>query len=796
MAAFVPLEEDDSTTPTFSYGARIEESHFLRIADELRDLPADIISPLPAYSLYQQHAIVAHHHTNHVPKHRLNSFESVGSIAPSHCAPSSIPVFGNPSCSSSMFPTPVPAISPYLCPGAFASGLSQYPRRPQQESFSTGIPSLNSPGLQLNSMPHTTTYDFSRHYFPLTPPVDDPKTGTTGYPFGECSTLLPVFSSLLPSPSVTDEPNPFTVSGRLDASTTEHVPLSPVSATSRPEPFLPTFPPSTLDRSPPLSSVISSGLARRRSRLTTLPSPSLSCTSIPPSSRTNPPKGRTSGGGPRSGNSRDEIVCFCKFCRVEIATLQLRKKGKDSDVELAEDFVCFDCRPDLVEGDGNEQESRQSRIGYHSSLSALLDREEGTEVQSRRRRSGSSAKVRRAVASRRDPKAELLTCDVCRWTIAAGELRPANPQETLNFTTEVICLHCSLTYRRCSDDGGGGGRLGVGKWRCKELFEEGRRNCSFSHARMGSIQDLVYDTHAIADIERDLPRLESVCFEFFRSSVLSALAVPDVLESEEPIAVNYEQIDKMASDSWSHFETFFRPCSDSTKRRFIGLRWASPTTRKKGRKIPASPSLSGQDFDGAAMRSGLRLTGFALMEVDIERSLLFTPLTMPMGSVGETFDASTTLLQHLSRRIACDLDNLNLGRRSAKLSPIPPIQEAWTAVLFSKDTRGANHLETRRGYLPLGKYVAGHEIPSEAHIESRMQEFVPATLQGGWRVFVRPYRGATDDWGELVTSRRRRKSVGAAEGRRAATRVKFEEADSDADYEEGPSTRRTKRTRS
>lgn len=76
---------------------------------------------------------------------------------------------------------------------------------------------------------------------------------------------------------------------------------------------------------------------------------------------------------------------------------------------------------------------------------------------------------------------------------------------------------------------------------------------------------------------------------------------------------------------------------------------------------------------------------------------------MPMGSVGETFDASTTLLQHLSRRIACDLDNLNLGRRSAKLSSIPPIQEAWTAVLFSKDTRGANHLETRRGYLPLGK---------------------------------------------------------------------------------------------
>lgn len=34
---------------------------------------------------------------------------------------------------------------------------------------------------------------------------------------------------------------------------------------------------------------------------------------------------------------------------------------------------------------------------------------------------------------------------------------------------------------------------------------------------------------------------------------------------------------------------------------------------------------------------------------------------------------------------------------------IPPIEEAWTAVLFSKDTRGTNHLETRRGYLPSEK---------------------------------------------------------------------------------------------
>jgi hypothetical protein len=67
------------------------------------------------------------------------------------------------------------------------------------------------------------------------------------------------------------------------------------------------------------------------------------------------------------------------------------------------------------------------------------------------------------------------------------------------------------------------------------------------------------DTHSLASIGPDLARLESVCFEFYRNSILSALAVPDVLEGEDPIALNYEQIEKMAVDTWTHFETFFKP---------------------------------------------------------------------------------------------------------------------------------------------------------------------------------------------------------------------------------------------
>jgi len=68
------------------------------------------------------------------------------------------------------------------------------------------------------------------------------------------------------------------------------------------------------------------------------------------------------------------------------------------------------------------------------------------------------------------------------------------------------------------------------------------------------------DTHSLSTIHRDdLERLNSICFEFFRTSLLSALAVPDVLEAESPIAIIYDQIEKLSVDTWAHFDPFFRP---------------------------------------------------------------------------------------------------------------------------------------------------------------------------------------------------------------------------------------------
>ncbi|GAA5985971.1 hypothetical protein JCM5350_007826 [Sporobolomyces pararoseus] len=811
MAAFVPLDEPSlgqCLSETVGGGGTGDSSNFLRTAEELRSLPADLISPLPAYSFYRQHE-AAHHPLVPPTKARPNPFTanqqqeqqipSHALLPPSSSSSSSWPLF-HPSSYSPAFnsTSSLPTFPPYPSTTPVDLGLSTVPPRGTQSSSFSTPPFIYSPGLHLNltsasSTCTSTGYDFSQQYFPLTPPVEDSsKAGVelSSYPFTSSSvsssSLPPVFPSLLsPYTPVTNE-HSFTVpQGFVNPSTSSN--LSP-KLLSLPHP--PSAPSSST-----LSSLISSGIARRRLRVPPLPSPCLSSSSNPSSStaRSQPPKAKTSQGGGRSQYSRDEVISSCSTCHVELATLQLRKKGGAQHVDFVNDFTCFECKPDLAALERTPGDSEELKVGYHSSLSALLDREEGTEIQRKRRRVGSRAKARRSASTRQTSKDNSLTCDVCRRTIASGDIRPSNPGEKLNFTVEVICSHCSSTYRRCSDDGGGGGRLGVGKWRCKELFEEGRKNCSFSHARMGPIQDLIYDTHSMSSISQDLARLETTCFEFYRNSVLSALAVPDVLEGEDPIAISYDQIEKMAVDSWTYFEPFFKPCYDTTKKRYIGLRWANPTTRKKGRKLGYSPSLSASDSGSPALRLGLRLTGFAIMEVDIENGILFTPLAMPIGSVGETYDASTTLLQHLSRHIASELEIINLDRRRKHLPSLPPIRDAWTAVLFSKDTRGANHLETRRGYLPLEKYASIHGEVSTERIESRLNEFLPSCLQGGWRLFARPYGGATDDWGQLASNRRRRKSVSLTDH---AKSTKFEnEEDSDDDYEEVPASRRSKRSR-
>lgn len=53
-------------------------------------------------------------------------------------------------------------------------------------------------------------------------------------------------------------------------------------------------------------------------------------------------------------------------------------------------------------------------------------------------------------------------------------------------------------------------------------------------------------------------------------------------------------------------------------------------------------------------------------------------MIMPIGSVGNTYEATTKLLQHMSDRVYED-HALESDQRS---DPLPPLQEAWTTSMY------------------------------------------------------------------------------------------------------------------
>ncbi len=85
---------------------------------------------------------------------------------------------------------------------------------------------------------------------------------------------------------------------------------------------------------------------------------------------------------------------------------------------------------------------------------------------------------------------------------------------------------------RCTDCGGGGGpRVGIGKWRLKQVFLPGRKTCSLSHNRVGDRPKEIGVHCPQIDFTPDqLKEVLSRCHALWTEKTLSRLAVPEMLE--------------------------------------------------------------------------------------------------------------------------------------------------------------------------------------------------------------------------------------------------------------------------
>lgn len=392
MSAFVP--HDDPLTAFED--VQLGEENFLRTADDLSHLPPDLMSPITNYSFYREPTL----YLPPPPKHRLQTFQpkSASHDRPLFFSPTVSLSSASPASASSIFSSHAHSVD-CTCSPVHAVDLDFVPSQSQSKTSTTfrlSAPLLASPGCHSDTTTSTSTSNplhLAQYTFPLTPPLDErsPTPSKSYLDWKPCS--LSTFASL---------PLPL-----LPAPTKPVFDLSPLHRLD----LLPSlFPPS-----PFLQRVLASGLARRQSRHPYLASPALSCSSLPASRLKAPSKSRTSNGGTRSKYSREELACYCSTCNIGIATLLLRGKGSDLNVDYTPHFDCFDCRPDLA-GDAQDYEPpHEIKVGYATTLSALLDQKEGLQMQQRRRSIGSTAKVRKAGAGRRDCNLNLVTC---KWPIS------------------------------------------------------------------------------------------------------------------------------------------------------------------------------------------------------------------------------------------------------------------------------------------------------------------------------------------------------------------------------------------
>ncbi|KAL7342815.1 putative microtubule-associated protein [Rhodotorula toruloides] len=447
-----------------------------------------------------------------------------------------------------------------------------------------------------------------------------------------------------------------------------------------------------------------------------------------------------------------ELDHHCQACGRKIGRLMLRggpveRSNGDDPSNYVGAFYCSVCvavPPSSGGGIAGRSELAPphphniyaGEATYYDTLTAAVDRYQGIDPKQQdirpppappgKTRSGFTAHVSMPGASKKrrqsvaDDAEGVLACDVCRRDIGSGTLQLASTGEPVGATVEVICAHCEVRYTRCSDCGGGGGSKG--------------------------------DIWTVASIPAErITEVVDICRELYFGQLLGTLAVPDMLESVAPIARSFHEVEKLAVDSWTHFEPYITDDVETATgvRHYVALRWARPISRKKRSKkkaaaaaaaaegegtrsspedaksgLPGSPSEDDHDDEPQLIREGKVLTGFILAEQELERGILHVVTTLPTGA-GEAYDASTRLLQTLVARVHEDTHALNQQRASMQLAPYPAVTVAWTMHMTKRDSRIMSRLETRRGFIPLEDFLVKYPDTNKANFPPIRKTYLP-----------------------------------------------------------------------
>ncbi|GAA5947000.1 hypothetical protein JCM3765_002112 [Sporobolomyces pararoseus] len=473
--------------------------------------------------------------------------------------------------------------------------------------------------------------------------------------------------------------------------------------------------------------------------------------------------------GTRRGNkTKVDVPISCISCGRKIARLILRGQKHELEVPYEATFTCLSCSDSAEAGGGGgsgieESPGGQSvgsserspsyspHVGNSSRRASIVSTSGSTPTSTSTAPATFRKKNKRLDAG----QATLTACDVCLMDRAKGSVLPREPEKghSIDFQIEVVCVSCDEKYQRCSDCGGGGGvRLGTGKWRSKELFKDGKKTCSLRHQRLGAFPEMEYQVWKNMDIPRDeLEEVSEKCGEMFANQMLGAIAIPEVLERNGAIWTSYEEAKTHAYMGWKGMDPMIRYDIEPSReiRRYLALRLCAPNLRKTTRKADLPPQRevprSGQIFKGDK-----EIVGYIIAEWDMKSGVLFLPLVIPWDATGEAYDATTLLLQALCARVQRDQQEENHHRSLRGQPLIPKLERIFTMLFFKTGSRMITQMTKKRGFAPLDEYLKSNPSADPLAFPPHRPIYLPVERQQGWIILVRTLRdnpdGSPDDW--------------------------------------------------
>ncbi|SCV70191.1 BQ2448_1585 [Microbotryum intermedium] len=460
---------------------------------------------------------------------------------------------------------------------------------------------------------------------------------------------------------------------------------------------------------------------------------------------------------------------ICSKCRTELGRLSLRDPMSQRPIPFRHTFLCPDCCPPEEEEDAAEEAdvagpSSPLTVSYESGFSGLLDKAFNIPIPTR-----TTPRVQ-AIGKRRRLTGSLSTCDVCMHFIATSSaqdedsLRP--PSAPL---VERICKHCHAKYRRCTDCGGRPDkRLGVGRWRLKELFPDGTRRCTIPHRPLRSLTETTCDIWRISELPSDeIPVYLTEIQKVMSLAMFATMAIPDTMECENPMCIDFRSAAVLASEAFRLLTPMITNDVEQQLglRRYITLRWHNPLLpRGETLAEPQSqdPDVIALQKPPSLMREGYTLFSFNVMELELETGSIAVALSAPRG-MGHSYHAQSHIIQCAIRRAQDDLAHTNRERAAAGLNSYPEINELWLINGHNKASRVLYRDERQRGMIPLDEYLAKYAgVTDPKHFPPHRSILLPWEFLKRYRFYARRFSGKDD----LTQIHGRRKATEAGKTRR------------------------------